>query len=87
MPGGKSSPGMTISQQVICYQIAGLYLMAQTGQIDDPNAFFGIVSPTGQRWYKDAMLMNARARTACYIRCRDGDACAVPPFGISGAGA
>lgn len=36
---------------MICYQIADLHLMTQTGQVNDPNAFSGIDSPTGHRWY------------------------------------
>jgi hypothetical protein len=47
----KKAGAFVVLQQMIWYQIADLHLMAQTGQIDDPNAFFGIDSPTGQRWY------------------------------------
>jgi hypothetical protein len=41
----------SLLQKMICYQIADLHLMAQTGQINDPNAFLGIDSPTGNRWF------------------------------------
>lgn len=47
----KKEEAFVVLQQMIWYQIADLHLMAQTGQINDPNAFFGIDSPTGQRWY------------------------------------
>src|SRR5579859_277742 len=47
----ENEEAFAVLQQMLCYQIADLHLMAQTGQIHDPNAFFGIDSPTGHRWY------------------------------------
>jgi hypothetical protein len=71
----ENEESFAVTQQMIWYQIADLHLMAQTGQIDDPNAFFGIDSPTGHRWYNVhpssylecavAPLINDGARVQC----------------------
>jgi hypothetical protein len=40
---------------MICYQIADLHRMAQTGLLENPLRYYGIVSPTGHPW----SLLNA----------------------------
>src|SRR5260221_11967935 len=38
-------------QQMLRYQIADLHRMAEVGTINHPQRYFGIDSPTGNRWY------------------------------------
>jgi hypothetical protein len=51
----------TTLQQMICYQIADLHRMAQTGLLENPLRYYGIDSPTGHRWFNFA--------PASYLQC------------------
>jgi hypothetical protein len=41
----------SVLQHMICYQIADLHRMAQTGLLESEWRYFGMDSPTGHRWY------------------------------------
>jgi hypothetical protein len=41
----------SVLQQMICYQIADLYRMAQAGLLENEWRFDGIDSSTGHRWF------------------------------------
>jgi hypothetical protein len=51
----KSDSGRTASfalfLTMICYQIADLHRMAETGQLNSKYRYYGLTSPTGYSWY------------------------------------
>jgi hypothetical protein len=47
----ENEDSFSVLQQMICYQIADLHRMAQTGLLENEWRFYGIDSPTGHRWF------------------------------------
>ncbi len=57
----ENEDSLSILQQMICYQIADLHRMAQTGLLENECRYYGIDSPTGHRWFN--------FDPASYLRC------------------
>ncbi len=51
LTGGPLAEGYAGVDAVLTRQVVDLDAMTENGQIDDPQAYFGIDAPSGRRWY------------------------------------